>query len=202
MTETRRGEITRILSVSGTMDRAEAMERLLPVVYDELRAIAAAHLRGERRGHTLQSTALVHEAYLRLVGADAPPWRSRAHFFHAAAEAMRRILIEYARRRSRVKRGGGRLRVDLDDALQDARLADWPDPDQLLAVDEAIQRLEKEDARAAEVVRLRYFAGLGVDETANALDLSERTVMREWAYAKAWLHDALDGETGDGPEAG
>lgn len=184
------------------MDRAEAMERLLPAVYEELRVMAAAHLRGEREGHTLQSTALVHEAYLRLVGAEAPPWRSRAHFFHAAAEAMRRILIEHARRRSRAKRGGRRLRVDLDDALRDPRLVDWPDPDELLAVDQAIRRLEEEDARAAEVVRLRYFAGLDVDETAKALDLSERTVMREWAYAKAWLRDALDAETGNTPEAG
>lgn len=192
MTDSRRGEITRILSVASPMDRAEAMDRLLPIVYDELRTIAAAQLRGERPGHTLQSTALVHEAYLRLVGTDAPAWQSRSHFFHAAAEAMRRILVEYARRRSRVKRGGGRARVDLEDALQDTRIADWPDPGELLAVDEAIRRLEQEDGRAADVVRLRYFAGLSVDETAKALEVSERTVMREWAYAKAWLRDALD----------
>ena len=191
MTEPRRGEITRILSAADTLDRAEAMDRLLPIVYDELRMIATAHLRGERAGHTLQATALVHEAYLRLVGADAPPWRGRGHFFQAAAEAMRRILIEYARRRTRVKRGGARARVDLDDALRDAQVADWPEPDELLAVDDAIRRLEQEDGRAADVVRLRYFAGLSVEETAQALDLSERTVLREWAYAKAWLRDAL-----------
>jgi RNA polymerase sigma factor (TIGR02999 family) len=196
VTETRRGEITRILSMAGEMDREQAMDRLLPIVYDELRVIATAYLRGERPGHTLQSTALVHEAYLRLVGTDAPPWRSRSHFFHAAAEAMRRILIEYARRRTRVKRGGGRARVGLEEALPDERLAEWPDPDELLAVDEAIRRLEQEDGRAADVVRLRYFAGLSVDETARALDLSERTVMREWAYAKAWLRDALGDNAG------
>jgi RNA polymerase sigma factor (TIGR02999 family) len=193
VTSTRRGDVTRILSAAGQLDRSEAMDRLLPVVYDELRMIAAAHLRGERTGHTLQSTALVHEAYVRLVGANAPPWRSRAHFFHAAAEAMRRILIEHARRRNRVKRGGGRARVDLEAAMSASQLADWPDPDELLAVDQAIRRLEAEDARAADVVRLRYFAGLSVAETARALDLSERTVMREWAYAKAWLRDALAG---------
>ena len=191
-TSPRRGEITRILSIAGELDRAEALDRLLPVVYDELRGIASAYLRGEKPGHTLQSTALVHEAYIRLVGTDATPWKSRAHFFHAAAEAMRRILIEHARRRMRIKRGGDPVRVDLDDA----RLADWRDPHELLAVDEAIRRLEDEDSRAADVVRLRYFAGLSVEETAKALDLSERTVMREWAFAKAWLKDAIGGSAG------
>ncbi len=182
----RSDEITGVLSMAH-VDRAEALERLLPIVYDELRAIATSRLRGEREGHTLQATALVHEAYLRLVGAEAPAWRSRAHFFHAAAEAMRRILIDHARRRMRVKRGGDNVPVELDDA----HVADWPDPVELLAVDEAIRRLEEQDDRAADVVRLRYFAGLSVEETASALALSERTVMREWAYAKAWLRDAL-----------
>jgi RNA polymerase sigma factor (TIGR02999 family) len=192
MTSPRRGEITRILQVTDDMDRAEALDRLLPLVYDGLRAIARARLRSERPGHTLQATALVHEAYLRLVGEDAPPWSGRAHFFHAAAEAMRRILIEHARSRARVKRGGGRVRVGLDEV----QLSHLPDPDELLAVDEAIRRLEEVDDRAADVVRLRYFAGLSVDETAEALDLSERTVMREWAYAKAWLKDALSESAG------
>jgi RNA polymerase sigma factor (TIGR02999 family) len=192
MATPRQGEITRILSMADRLDRAEMLDHLLPVVYDELRAIAAARLRGERQGHTLQPTALVHEAYLRLLGGAGPPWNSRAHFFHAAAEAMRRILIEYARRRKRVKRGGGRVRVD----LEDAQVAEWPHPDELLAVDEAIRRLEEEDSRAADVVRLRYFVGLSVEETSKALELSERTVMREWAYAKAWLRDAL-GEDAD-----
>lgn len=192
MASSRPGEVTRILSLPEGMDRAEALNRLLPVVYDELRAIARARLRGERPGHTLQTTSLVHEAYLRLVGGDAPPWSGRAHFFHAAAEAMRRILIEHARSRSRLKRGGDRVRVDLEEAPG----AEGPDPDEVLAVDQAIRRLEEVDDRAADVVRLRYFAGLSVEETAKALDLSERTVMREWAYAKAWLKDALTG-TGD-----
>lgn len=169
------------------MDRAEALDRLLPLVYEELRGMARARLRAERPGHTLQATALVHEAYLRLRGEDAPPWAGRAHFFHAAAEAMRRILIEHARSRARVKRGGGRVRVDLDEV----QFSHMPDPDELLAVDEAIRRLEEVDDRASDVVRLRYFAGLSVEETALALDISERTVMREWAYAKAWLKDAL-----------
>lgn len=195
MTTPRQGEITRILSMADGLDRAEVLDHLLPLVYDELRAIAAARLRGERPDHTLQPTALVHEAYLRLLGGEGPPWNSRAHFFHAAAEAMRRILIEYARRRKRAKRGGGRVRVD----LEDAHVAAWPDPDELLAVDQAIRRLDEEDSRAADVVRLRYYLGLSVEETARALDLSERTVMREWAYAKAWLREAL-GETADRSE--
>lgn len=181
-----RDDITRVLAMADGLDRAELLDHLLPVVYDELRVIATARLRGEDPGHTLQTTALVHEAYLRLIGGEGP-WSNRAHFFHAAAEAMRRILIEYARRRVRVKRGGGRVRVDLDEA----HVAEWPDPDELLAVDEAIRRLDEVDGRAADVVRLRYFVGLSVEETARALDLSERTVMREWAFAKAWLRDAL-----------
>ena len=185
-----RHEVTRILRGAG-LSRQQVLGELAPIVYEELRTMARSRLRGERSGHTLETTALVHEAYLRLVGGDHTPWESRAHFFHAAAEAMRRILIEYARRRTRVKRGGTRVRVDLDEAFP----AEWPDPDELLAVDEAIRRLESEDGRAADVVRLRYFAGLSVEETAKALDLSDRTVMREWAYAKAWLRDAL-GETG------
>lgn len=170
--------------------RPEALDELFPLVYDELRQLASRRLRREPHAGTLQTTALVHEAYLRLVGSEGPPWNSRAHFFHAAAEAMRRILIEYARRRTRLKRGGDRVRIDLDQA----EVAEWPDPVELLAVDEAIRRLEEQDGRAADVVRLRYFVGLSVEETGRALDLSERTVMREWAYARAWLRDAL-GET-------
>lgn len=192
MTSLAGGEVTRILSDTDGLNREEALEQLVPVVYDELRAMARSKLRSERSGHTLETAGLVNEAYLRLVDTDHTPWKSRAHFFHAAAEAMRRILIEYARRRTRVKRGGDRVRVDLDEA----HLAEWPDPDELLAVDEAIRRLEEVDGRAADVVRLRYFAGLSVEETGKALDLSERTVMREWSYAKAWLRDALDANGG------
>jgi RNA polymerase sigma factor (TIGR02999 family) len=187
MTPSEHGDITRILSSVEDLDRDEALDRLLPIVYDELRMIAAARLRAERSGHTLQTTALVHEAYIRLVGSERPVWKNRAHFFHAAAEAMRRILVDHARRRTRSKRGGNRVRVELDEA----HLTGWPDPDELLAVDEAVRRLEEVDDRAADVVHLRYFAGLSVEETAQALDLSERTVMREWAYARAWLRDAL-----------
>jgi RNA polymerase sigma factor (TIGR02999 family) len=187
MTPSEHGDITRILSSVEDLDRDEALDRLLPIVYHELRMIAAARLRAERSGHTLQTTALVHEAYIRLVGSERPVWKNRAHFFHAAAEAMRRILVDHARRRTRSKRGGNRVRVELDEA----HLTGWPDPDELLAVDEAVRRLEEVDDRAADVVHLRYFAGLSVEETAQALDLSERTVMREWAYARAWLRDAL-----------
>lgn len=163
------------------------MERLVPLLYDELRALARAHLGRERPDHSLQATALVHEAYLRLLGASQPPWNDRRHFFRAAAEAMRRILIEHARARGRIKRGGNRVRVE----LRDAHLASEPDLDQLLALDDALRRLEEQDPRAADVVRLRYFAGLSVADTAKALDLSERTVKRDWALARAWLYAAL-----------
>ena len=190
MTSPDAGDITRILSATGDLERGEALDRLLPVVYEELRRLAASKLRREHPGHTLQTTALVHEVYLRL-GVGEQRWESRAHFFHAAAESMRRILVDHARRRMRHKRGGGRSRVDLEDVV----LGVWTDPHELLAVDEAFRRLEEVDGRAADVVRLRYFARLSVDETAQALDLSERTVMREWAYARAWLRDALS----DGP---
>jgi len=189
---TREREIARILDKADGLGREEILERLAPVVYEELRMIAAAHLRDERPDHTLQPTALVNEAYLRLVGGDHPPWGQRAQFFHAAAEAMRRILIDHARKRRRVKRGGGAMALTLDDALAGS----WDHPDRFLALDEAIRRLEGVDARSADVVRLRYFAGLSVQETAEALGLSERTVKREWTFARAWLHDALR-EAGD-----
>lgn len=187
MTTSNPGEVTRVLAGLRGADRDEALERLLPVVYEELRALARARLRHERPDHTLQATALVHEAYLRLLGDEAPPWSDRAHFFHAAAEAMRRILIDHARRRGRIKRGGDRVRVSLDDA----GLGTEPDLDRLVALDEAIRRLDEQDPRAGDVVRLRFFAGLSIGETAKALGLSERTIKREWAFARAWLYDAL-----------
>jgi len=136
---------------------------------------------------TLQATALVHEAYLRLLGGTQPPWNDRQHFFRAAAEAMRRILIEHARKRGRVKRGGKRVRVE----LTGVDLASDQDLDQILALDDAFRRLEQQDPEAADVVRLRCFAGLSVEETAQATGHSERTVKREWAFARAWLYDAL-----------
>ncbi len=186
------GEVTRILSGKDRLSREEALEQLLPVVYDELRALAGARLRRERPDHSLQPTALVHEAYIRLVGWDQRTWSDRAQFYRAAAEAMRRILIDHARGRARGKRGGGRARVD----LEDANLATWDDPDDVLALDEALHRLMEQDPRAAEIVQLRFFAGLSVDETAKALELSVRTVHREWKFARTWLFRAL-GEADD-----
>jgi RNA polymerase sigma factor (TIGR02999 family) len=183
------GDVSGILDALRGASRAEALERLMPVVYAELRAMAQARLHQERPDHTLQATALVHEVYLRLVGSEHPPWQHRRHFFHATAEAMRRILIEHARRRGRVKRGGGRSRVPLT-ALN---LAHEHDLDDVLALDEGIRRLEEQDPMAADVVRLRFFAGLSVQETARALEVSERTVKREWAVARAWLFRALAG---------
>ncbi len=162
---------------------------LLPLVYEQLRAIAQERLGEERTGHTLQATALVHEAYLRIARGGDPRYANRAHFFVAAAEAMRRILIEHARARGRVKRGGahGGQRVPLSvvDLALDA------DPDEILMLEEALCRLETEDATAAAVVRLRFFAGLSVDETASTLALSPSTVDRNWTYARAWLQQAL-----------
>jgi len=180
-------EITRILAGMRDCDRKEAMGRLVPLLYDELRGLARAQLARERPDHTLQATALVNEAYVRLLGASEPPWNDRSHFFRAAAEAMRRILIEHARKRGRAKRGGGRVRVE----LRDAHLTDEQDLDELLALDEAFRRLDEQDPRAADVVRLRYYAGLSVADTARALDLSERTVKRDWTLARAWLYEAL-----------
>ena len=180
-------DVTQILSRIDSGD-ASAAERLLPLVYDELRRLAAQKLAHEKPGQTLEPTALVHEAFLRLVGGDPnQPWNSRGHFFAAAAEAMRRILVEQARRKQRVRHGGGRARVDLDTWL----LAQVDEDEDLVALDEALTRLATEEPEAAKVVSLRYFAGLTIEETALALDLSERTVNRHWAYARAWLFQQL-----------
>lgn len=169
-------------------NRAAALDRLVPLVYDELRALARSRLRRERPDNSLQATALVHEVYLRLLGsADQPAWNDRHHFFVVAAEAMRRILIERARARGRQKRGGGAAAIE----LESVDLATEHDLDAVLALDDAIRRLEEQDPRAASVVRLRFFAGLSVEETAEATGLSVRTVKREWAYARAWLFDTL-----------
>jgi RNA polymerase sigma factor (TIGR02999 family) len=182
--------VTRLLSDLRS-GHAHAANDLLPVVYAQLRAIAQQHMNNERAAHTLEATALVHEAYLRLVGSEDVGWDSRAHFFTAAAEAMRRILIEHARARQRIKRGGAeRQRVP----LTGLDLAAEHDAEEVLAVDEAFRRLVVEDPSAANVVRLRFFAGLSVAETAAALGISERTVAREWAFARAWLADALGEE--------
>jgi len=183
------GTVSRILRDLRGADREEALNKLFPAVYADLRAAARAQLRHERADHTLQATALVHEAYLRLLGGAYPSWNDRQHFFRAAAEAMRRILVEHARRRARVKRGGNPVRVPLTDVASLTR----HDPVEVLALDAAIRRLEQQDPTAADVVRLRYFAGLSVEETAAMLDLSARTVKREWAFARAWLFEAIGG---------
>jgi RNA polymerase sigma factor (TIGR02999 family) len=181
-------DVTRIL---GQMPRRpEAAEELLALVYEQLRAIARARMRGERADHTLDATALVHEVYMKLLGGEEIAWEDRGHFFRAAAEAMRRILIDHARKRDSKKRGGGKRMLPL--SVVD--LAEHHEPEDILAFDEAIQTLEKEDPRAAEVVRLRFLAGLSVEETAAVLDVSERTVMREWAFAKARLYELLESD--------
>ena len=180
-------EVTRVLSAVEAGDPSAAAE-LLPLVYDELRQLATARLADEKPGQTLQATALVHEAYLRLVDGDrARRWESRAHFFAAAAEAMRRLLIDQARRKRRPKHGGGRTRVSLDEALC---LGETPDDD-LLALDEALQRLAREEPAKAELVKLHYFAGLSLEEAGRALGVSHRTAKRHWAYARAWLYAAI-----------
>ncbi len=176
--------VTRILSEIGSGDPSAA-ERLLPLVYQELRKLAAAKLAQERPGQSLQPTVLVHEAYLRLVDVPHPhQWNGRGHFFAAAAEAMRRILIENARRRQSERHGGGRRRLDLDAVNPGSNDRD----EQLLALDEALGRLEERWPEKAKLVKLRYFAGLTIAETAQAMDISHATVERYWAFARAWLH--------------
>jgi len=192
----RTGEITRVLAGLHGLTHEEAVDRLIPLVYAELRTMAEAHLRHERPDHTLEATALVHETYLRLLGDGYPNWTARRHFFYAAGEAMRRLLIEHARKRGRVKRGGQQIRV----SLSTVNLAIEQDPEELLALDDAIRRLRDVDPSAAEVVTLRFFAGLSVMETARTLDVSETTVKRQWAFARAWLFNALGGSLGQAPE--
>jgi RNA polymerase sigma factor (TIGR02999 family) len=175
------GDVTRILAGIEQGDAA-ASEQLLPLVYEELRKLAAQKLAHEKPGQTLQATALVHEAYLRLVDAEtAKNWNSRGHFFAAAAEAMRRILVEQARRKHRVRHGGSRRRVELAD-MAEHRV---PDAATILAVDEALSVLTDQDPDAAQIVKLHFFAGLTLDETAEATGLSRATVYRQWAYARA-----------------
>lgn len=179
-------DVTQMLQQAGAGD-PRAAERLLPLVYDELRRLADARLRRTPPGHTLQATALVHEVYVRLIGGAEPTWESRAHFFRVAADAMRRYLIDHARRRDAVKRGGGVKPMPIS-AID---LAVEHDPDQVLALEEAMKKLEQEDPAAFDVVRLRFFAGLSVEETAHVLSCSERTVMREWAFARTRLFQLL-----------
>jgi RNA polymerase sigma factor (TIGR02999 family) len=180
-------EVTRILSAIDQGD-PHAAEQLLPLVYEELRKLAAARLSQEQPGQTLQATALVHEAYLRLVGSEPDQhWQNRGHFFAAAAEAMRRILLNRARDKKRLKRGGGRQRIDLDHV----ELALETDEENLMAIDEALARLEQEDPLAAALVKLRFFAGLTLKQAAESLGVAQRTAERQWAYARAWLFNRL-----------
>jgi len=177
-------EVTRILSAIEHGD-PHAAEQLLPLVYDELRMLAAQRLAQEKPGQTLQATALVHEAYLRLVDVEqAQNWDSRGHFFAAAAEAMRRILIDQARRKQRPKHGGDRKRVDLNEGLS---LSEGADDDDLLALDEALAKLAVEEPAKAELVKLHFFAGLSLEDAGRILGIAPRTAKRHWAYARAWL---------------
>jgi RNA polymerase sigma factor (TIGR02999 family) len=186
-------EVTRILSAIEQGD-SQAAEQLLPLVYDELRKLAAHRLAEEKPGQTLQATALVHEAYLRLVGAQkVQRWDSRGHFFAAAAESMRRILLNRARDKKRAKRGGERRRVNLDQI----EIALDTSDEQLIALDEALTQLAVEDADAARLVNLRFFAGLTLKDTAVSLGLAPRTAERQWAYARAWLYARLRQDGGN-----
>lgn len=178
--------ITQILEAVASGD-AHASEQLLPLVYSELRKLAESRLAKTPPGNTLQPTALVHEAYLRLVGDQNPGWEGRHHFFGAAARAMRDILVEQARRKARIKHGGERRRADVN--LDE--LSREPDTTEILAVNDALEELEKVDARSAQVVVLRYFGGLTETETAAILEVSESTVVRDWRYARTWLYRKL-----------
>lgn len=177
-------DVTRILNAIEQGD-AKAVDQLLPLVYEELRLLAAQKMAQEKPGQTLQATALVHEAYLRLVSEEAQDWKSRGHFFRAAAEAMRRILIDKARRKKSLKRGGNHQRISLDEATQ--RHDEGYSVDDLIELDKALAKLAEEDKTKAEVVELRYFAGLSVEQTADVLGISTTTAKLHWAYARAWL---------------
>jgi RNA polymerase sigma factor (TIGR02999 family) len=183
-------DVTRLLEAAKAGDRQAAAD-LLPLVYDELRKLAAVRMASESPGHTLDATALVHEAYLRLVGDQQ--FDGRSHFFAAAAESMRRILVDAARRKRTHKHGGQRQRVELPDLPADPMVAD----EHLIALDAALTRFAAEDRIAARIVELRHFAGLSIDDAAIALGLSRATAYRHWTYAKAWLRDALSGADSD-----
>ncbi len=184
-------DVTRILSSIEQGD-PQAAEQLLPLVYEELRKLATQKLAQEKPGQTLQATALVHEAYLRLIGSDPnQAWENRGHFFAAAAEAMRRILVNRARDKNRLKRGGDRHRIDLD---QLAAIEDASDKE-LVALDDALEALAKEDSFCAELIKLRFFAGLTQEQAAASMGISRRTANRYWAFARAWLFQALSGDS-------
>ena len=186
-------DVTRILNAIEQGD-AKASDKLLPLVYEELRLLAAQKLSQEKPGQTLQATALVHEAYLRLVGAESRNWDSRGHFFAAAAEAMRRILVDNARRKRAMRRGGAHRKIDLDQAALTSE--EDPQSEQLVALDEALTKLAETDKIKAEMVKLRYFAGLTGEQAAKVLGISEATAERYWDYARSWLRLEMAG--GDG----
>jgi RNA polymerase sigma factor (TIGR02999 family) len=190
LSEASRHDVSRLAAAAASGDGAAADE-LLPLVYEELRKLAHAKMAGEAPGTTLQPTALVHEAYLRIFRDRPEGWAGRAQFFSAAAEAMRRILVERARKRRSLKRGGGRRKLDLDAADPGDDLP----PEDLLALDEALDRLEQRDKRASDVVKLRYFTGLTIEEVAETLGVAPRTVHRDWNVARAWLR--VEVEKGD-----
>jgi RNA polymerase sigma factor (TIGR02999 family) len=181
--------ISELLASYGRGDK-ESLDQLMPVVYDELRRQAARYLRREQAGHTLQTTALIHEAYVRLVDQRNMQWQNRAHFFGIAAQMMRRILVDHARSKKRAKRGGSDVRVSLGDATVAGKGQDLD----VVALDEALQRLAQIDEQQSRVVELRFFSGLSVEETAEVMGISKSTVKRDWSMAKAWLHRELSGE--------
>lgn len=181
--------ITELL-VEGSKGNKAALDQLLPFVYDELRRQAARYLRRERAGHTLQTTALIHEAYIRLIDQKKVQWQNRAQFFGIAAQLMRRILVDHARARKRSKRGGSNIQVSLEPAMavtQDQEL-------DLVALDEALERLAQIDPQQSKIVELRFFSGMSVEETAEVLGISPATVKRDWSVAKAWLHREISGD--------
>ena len=181
-------DVTRILNAI-ERGEAKATDELLPLVYEELRLLAAQKLSREPPGQTLQATALVHEAYIRLVGDTSPSWNSRGHFFGAAAEAMRRILVDSARRKRTEKHGGGQQRLSLDTAEIVTRVR----PEEIIVLDDALERLAEEDPAAAEIVKLRLFAGLSMDQAAEAAGISRASAYRQWSYARAWLRSEIQG---------
>jgi RNA polymerase sigma-70 factor (ECF subfamily) len=187
--ETSTGELTRMLQDCSDGSR-EALDKLLPLVYEELRRLAHTYLAHERQDHTLQTTALVHEAYLKLIDQHSVNWQNRAQFFALSAQAMRRILIDSARRHTSLKRGSGGTKISLDDA---ATISGDTANESLLALDIALQELQKIDAEQSKIVELRYFGGLTIEETAEVLKSSPATVKREWVMARAWLYQALTG---------
>ena len=186
-------QVTSLLQAWSLGDE-QALQQLIPVVYEELRRVARRYMSGERASHTLQTTALIHEVYVRLVDLPSASFRNRAQFFAICAKLMRNVLVDFARSRKYDKRGGGAPHVELDEALL---VSSTPDPD-LVAVDEALDKLAAFDARKSKVVELRFFGGLSVEETAEALDISPETVMRDWKMAKAWLMRELDHGARDG----